>query len=135
MFLFMICSVKLIFKHYKETLNYKWRQFIISCRKDLFSTWLQLTTNNLAVHRQWTLNLQRSFLVFIMLFSGSEAQFLWRAQIGMGSSSPATDLHFIIQMIYDSRPVDTMPTGNWYNTRMKENINGRNYGTMKNYDY
>jgi hypothetical protein len=41
--------------------------------KDLFSTWLQLATNILAVQRQWTLNLQRSVLVFIMLSSGSEA--------------------------------------------------------------
>lgn len=64
-----------------------------------------------------------------MLFSDSESQFPWRAQIGMGSSSPATDLHLIIQMIYIDyiSPswqwiVDTMQTGSWYNKHMEENI-------------
>jgi hypothetical protein len=60
MLLFLLFSVKVIYKHYHGSLSYKWQQYIIlyelyTCYKGVFSTWLQLTTIILAVQRQWML--------------------------------------------------------------------------------
>lgn len=61
MFLFLMFSVKVTYKHYHGSLSYKWHQYVIlyelfTCYKEVFSTWLQLTTIILAVQRQWMLN-------------------------------------------------------------------------------
>jgi len=61
MFLFLTFSVKVTYKHYEWSLSYKWHPYVIlyelsTCYKEVFSTWLQLTTIILAVQRQWMLN-------------------------------------------------------------------------------
>jgi len=77
MFLFLMFSVKVTYKHYHGSLSYKRHQYVIlyelsTCYKEVFPTWLQLTTIILAVQRQWMLN----FTTFCPSIHNSNTYFL-----------------------------------------------------------